>query len=176
MRSITNLALTLFTLLTLCGCSRQREPASPLIKIRILDEDHLPLKGIPVTRRWYGGDQDQSGTDEMQTDAAGLCTFPEVARQGGVSFGVTKRVISRFGPCVVGAEGSTVVLIRYSGRYEVIPKDKSLHSFGASQQDSDGVFFLATTNARSDSLVYLTVPRTNRVFEYTLVSKRYEQQ
>lgn len=175
MRSMAKLALTVLALVVLSGCSsKQSNPASPQITLGILDEHQLPLKGIEVTRRWYDDDPDQCGSDELQTDAAGLCVFPEVARKSGSLLRPVKRLLSLLGPCGAGSGTETTILVRYSGQYEVKPKDKTLHSIGASRQDQDGVWFQALADVYSHSLVYLTLPQTNQVFDYTLLSRRYD--
>jgi hypothetical protein len=158
-------------LLFVGGClSTPRDFASPQTSIRIIDRSGSPFTGIEVTRSWYDSDTGKEGRDDAMTDQTGASRFSKIPASVGWFTGAWRRAYSRFGMCSSGNGTQTRVSIRYPGRYDVLPQGKPLHSVGQSFQDPDGVWFVASADRQSNTVVELTFPSKSRTIDYVLSS------
>ena len=154
------------------GClSTPRDYASPLTTIKVVDQNGAPISGVEVERHWYDSDCGTHGDDKLVTDQTGVAQFPKAHANVGLFTGVLRKTIGNLGSCGVGSGTSTTIYVGYVGRYEVVPKDKPLHSAGMTQQDADGVWFDVSTDSLSNTLVNLSFPKETEVIDYILSSK-----
>jgi hypothetical protein len=158
------------TMLLLFGgiLSTPRDFSSPGTTIRLVDEKGYPMSGIEVGRAWYDGDLNVDGHDVGLTDKTGVCLFSKVPANVGLFTGTLRKTGSFFVPCGSGSGTYTTIYVRYHGIYKVVPKGKTLHSVGMSNQDPDGVWFDASTDALSNTLANLTFPMKAKTIDYIL--------
>jgi hypothetical protein len=126
---------------------------------------------VEVSRNWYDSDQGKEGSDRTVTDQTGTAQFSKVPASVGLFTGAWRKTYSRLGICGSGSGARTTIYVRYHGRYDVAPRGRSLHAVGRSQQDPDGVWFLASTDSQSNTLVELTFPSGIKAIDYALSSR-----
>jgi hypothetical protein len=155
--------------------STPRDFSSPQTTIRLVDENGAPLSGIEVERSWYDADLKAEGRDMALTDNSGSCRFSTVPANVGLLTGAWRKAYSSLGMCGSGSGTQTTVYVRYHGLAKVAPKGKPLHPVGGSNQDPDGVWFDASTDSQSNTLVTLTFPMKAKSIEYALSSGLHGQ-
>jgi hypothetical protein len=161
-------------LMLLGGClSTPRDFSSPPASIRVIDQSGAPMSGIEVGRHWYDSDSDTNGSDKAVTDQGGSFLFFKIPADIGLFTGAWRKTYSNLGMCSVGSGTYTVIDVRYRGLYDVVPKGKPLHPVGQSQKDPDGVWFVASRDSQSNTLVELTFPSKTKIIAYELSSKRH---
>lgn len=171
MRKIIQFTLCIISMLLPSGClSYPRNFSSPHTRIRIVDEHDRPIMGVTVARSWEDSDRGKYDRDELETDSSGVVGFPNVPAKVGLFTGSLKNTLSFFTPCFLGSGTETRIMIRYHGRYRVFPKGKTLHPTGLVFRDPDGVWFDASNDNQSNTLIHLTFPPRTRSIDYTLVS------
>lgn len=183
MRSPTKIILLSFgilvcagVLLLLGGClSIPRDFSSPSTVIRVADQSGAPIEGIEVSRYWYDSDRSAEGNDKVVTDQTGTSQFSKVPASVGLFTGTWRKMYSHLGMCASGSGTCTTIYVRYRGRFDVVPRGKTLHPAGLSQQDSDGIWFLVSTDSQSNTLVELTFPATTKSIDYALSSKQHSE-
>src|ERR1039458_3165733 len=141
-------------LLLVGGClSTPRDFSSPPTSIRVIDQSGAPMSGLEVGRHWYDSDSGADGSDEAVTDQTGSFHFAKVPAKIGLFTGAWRQTYSHLWMCGVGSGTYTEMYVRYHGLYDVVPKGKALHPVGQSQQDPDGVWFVASPDSQSNTLV-----------------------
>lgn len=152
--------------------STPRNFSSPSATIKVVDENGAPISGVEVGRNWYDSDCGNEGSDQTMTDRAGVVQFSEVPAKIGFFTGTLTKMAGIFRPCGAGSGTATKIYVRYSGRYEVVPKDKPLHPTGRTFQDSDGVTFYMGMDSRSNTMANLAYSANIKAVDYVLRSKR----
>lgn len=150
--------------------SAPRDYSSPQTVIRLVDENGSPVSGIEVSRAWYDSDRNADGHDAALTDKTGVCVFSKVSASVGLFTGSLRKTCGFFMPCGSGSGTYTTIYVRYHGQCKVVPKGKSLHPVGQSNQDSDGVWFYASHDSLSNTTANLTFPQKVKSIDYALVS------
>jgi hypothetical protein len=150
--------------------STPRNFSSPQTIIRLLDDSGSPLSGIEVGRAWYDGDRSEDGHDVVLTDKTGISVFSKVPASVGLCTGALRKTCSFAMLCGSGSGTYTTIYVRYHGRCKVVPKGKSLHPVGQSNQDSDGVWFYTSTDSQSNTMANLTFPKKAKSIDYVLSS------
>jgi|GEM_PF-2620748 len=180
MRMITKSVMIRFGAILLAGAplfaggcfSKPRDFSSPSATIRIVDPSENPINGLEVGRRWYDSDVGKDGRDSAGIDASGTYTFPKVPAKVGLFTGAWRKTYGNLGMCGAGSGTTTTIDVRFSGRYDVLPRDRPLHPAGNSYQDTNGVWFVSTLDSNSNTLVSLTFPSEIKSIEYVLSAKR----
>ena len=135
--------------------SNPRDFSSPPATIKVVDANGAPISGIEVVRNWYDSDCGKEGSDPKMTDQAGRVQFSKVPAKVGLFTGSVGKMAALFGSCGAGSGAETTIYVRYSGRYEVIPKGKPLHPTGQTFRDPDGVTFYTDADSRSNTMANL---------------------
>lgn len=149
-----------------------RDFSSPPSTIQITDQSGAPIDGVEVSRNWDDSDCDKMGSEMVKTDEAGNARFAKVPAKVGLFTGTLRKTSTCLGSCASGSGTATHIFVRYPGRYNVVPKDKTLRPMGHSFQDSDGVIFYVGTDSLSNTTVQLTFYKKIKDFSYVLVSSK----
>ena len=156
------------------GClSTPRDFSSPQTTIRLVDENGSPVGGIEVGRSWYDSDRNTDGHDTVISDQGGIAQFSKVSARVGLFTGSGRKAASFFGICGSGSRTHTKIYVRYHGLCKVVPKGKTLHPVGQSNQDPDGVWFYTSTDSQTNTMANLTFPQKTTNIDYVLVSSRF---
>ena len=151
--------------------SKPRDFSSPSTRIQIIDQSGMPISGVEVGRNWYDSDCGKEGSDIVKTDQTGTAQFSKVPANVGLFTGALRKALTSFGRCGSGNGTWTTIYVRYAGRYDVVPKDKSLRPTGQTYQDPDGVTFYVDTDSLSNTLANLSFPIKTKTIDYVLSAK-----
>jgi hypothetical protein len=177
MRPKTSFVLLISAVFVLAGVflifggilSTPRDFSSPQTIIRLVNENGAPLSGIEVGRAWHDSDCKADGHETMLTDKTGVCVFAKVPATVGLFTGALRKMCGVVMACGPGGGTYTTIYVRYHGRCKVVPKGKSLHPVGQSNQDPDGVWFLTSTDSLSNTMVNLTFPEKAKKYRLCAV-------
>jgi hypothetical protein len=162
-------------LLFVGGClSTPRDFSSPSTSIRIVDQSGAPMSGLEVGRNWIDSDSNTDGDDTIRTGVDGTAHFPKIPANVGVFTGVLRKTITSLGPCGSGSGTWTTIYVRFSGNYDVAPKDKPLHKgkySSVADQDEDGVTFYTGFDSGSNTMANLSFPKKTKTIDYVLSAK-----
>ena len=127
---------------------------------------------LEVGRSWHDSDLGKSGSDSAEADRNGAYHFARIPADVGLFTGAGLKAIGLFGICGLGSGTSTEVSVRFRGRYEVSPQQRSRPPAGLSHQDPDGVQLSPALDGNSNTLVSLTFPSKSRSIDCVLSARR----
>ena len=159
------------------GClSIPRDFSSPSTSIRFVDQNGVPMSGLEVGRSWYDSDSNTDGHETTRTGIDGTAQFLKIPAKVGVFTGALRKTVTSLGPCGSGSGTWTTIYVRFTGKYDVVPKDKPLHKtkYG-SHQDQDGVTFYTDLDRRSNTMANLSFPAKTKSIDYVLSAKPHSQ-
>jgi len=178
MRSVCTGFSLLAVGVVVAGClSSPRDFASPACTIRIVDEHGSSLSRVSVARHWDDRDSNKRDSDFAETDDSGVARFPAVPARVGLLTGAATKTVGNLSSCAWGSGTRTSISVHYAGRYILLSGERRYHQVAPTVfSDSESVTVRLFTDDKTNTLVFLEFPKGKRNINYTLVSRRQNEQ